>query len=116
MATSINPQEIDHFAKDAPRWWDEDGPFRPLHRLNPVRLRYIREQIGRHYGLPGNDLRPFAGLRVLDIGCGGGLVCEPMARLGAKVTGIDADETAIGVAREHAQKSGLSIDYQAATA
>ncbi len=116
MAGSINVKEIEHFAKDAPRWWDENGPFRPLHRLNPARLHYIRGQIGRHYGLDNGDLKAFTGLRVLDIGCGGGLVCEPMARLGADVTGIDADEQAIEAATEHAGKNGLKIQYKAASA
>jgi len=110
--TSINPREIEHFSKDAPRWWDENGPFRPLHRLNPVRLRYIREQIERHYGLDSHNLATFKGLSVLDIGCGGGLVCEPMARLGAAVTGMDADAQAVEVARQHAKQGGLRIDYK----
>jgi len=112
MTTSINPQEIEQFSKDAARWWDEDGPFRPLHRLNPVRLEYICNQIRRHYDLAPDNLKPFSKLEILDIGCGGGLVCEPLARLGGKVTGIDADEKAIAVAKEHAEKSGLKIDYR----
>lgn len=109
---SINTQEIEHFAKDSSHWWDENGPFRPLHRLNPVRLAYLREQIGQHYGLDPQDLKPFRGLKMVDIGCGGGLVCEPLARLGAAVTGIDADGNAIAVAKDHAEKSGLGITYQ----
>lgn len=115
MITSINPKEIEHFSKDAGQWWDENGPFSPLHRLNPVRLAYLCGQIRQHYGLAENDLKPFGRLKILDIGCGGGLVCEPLARLGAKVTGIDADEKAIAVAKEHAAQSGLDIDYRATT-
>ena len=105
MNTSIKPQEIAHFAKDAGQWWDENGPFRPLHRLGPLRMRYIRDRIMAHYGR-------VKGLRVLDIGCGGGLVCEPLARLGATVTGIDADAVAIEAAKAHAAGGGLKIDYR----
>jgi 2-polyprenyl-6-hydroxyphenyl methylase/3-demethylubiquinone-9 3-methyltransferase len=111
MSISINPKEIEHFSKDSARWWDEAGPFGILHRLNPVRMGYIREQIGQHYGLKPDDLKPFRGLRILDIGCGGGLVCEPLARLGAEVTGVDADAQAVAVAREHAERQGLKIKY-----
>lgn len=116
MATSINPQEIEHFARDSARWWDEDGPFRPLHRLNPVRLQYIRDQAARHFGLEDSSLTPLKGLRVLDIGCGGGLVCEPMARMGAEVLGIDADNNAIEIARDHAERAGLAVTYKATSA
>ncbi len=112
MITSINQQEIEHFSKDAARWWDEDGPFRPLHRLNPARLDYICGQIKQHYGLDENSLRPLENLDILDIGCGGGLVCEPLARLGGNVTGVDADEKAVAVASEHAAQGGLKIDYR----
>lgn len=108
MSRSINQREIEHFAKDSALWWDENGPFRPLHRLNPLRLRYIRDRLVSHFGRQENDLTPLKNLKVLDIGCGGGLVCEPLARLGADVTGIDADEQAIAVARKHSEKSGLS--------
>lgn len=108
---TVNHKEIEHFAKDSAHWWDEKGPFAPLHRLNPVRLQYIKGQICEHYGLDVKSLKPYDGLSILDIGCGGGLVCEPMARLGAAVTGIDADGNAIDVARTHAGKSGLEIRY-----
>ena len=110
MSTVLR-SEIDKFFKDAARWWDENGPFKPLHRLNPARMRYIRAQIDAHFGLDGESLKPFEGLSILDVGCGGGLVCEPLARLGAAVTGIDADPVAIGVAQEHAEISGLDISY-----
>lgn len=115
MSTSIRPEEIEHFSRDSARWWDEDGPFRPLHRLNPLRIRYIRGQILKNESIRDNN-RPLKGLKILDVGCGGGLVCEPLARLGAAVTGIDADATAIATAKDHAQKVGLDIDYRKAAA
>jgi 2-polyprenyl-6-hydroxyphenyl methylase / 3-demethylubiquinone-9 3-methyltransferase len=109
--SSIVEREIEHFSKDSPRWWDENGPFAPLHRLNPVRLSYIKAQICTHYGLDGRALRPFGDLGILDIGCGGGIVCEPLARLGAEVTGADADANAITAAKAHAAQGGLDIRY-----
>lgn len=110
-----DPREIENFAKDSAHWWDETGPFAPLHRLNPVRLSYLRAQIDAHTGGNGRDLKPFSGLSILDAGCGGGLICEPMARLGADVTGVDADANAIAVARTHATTGGLNIDYRDGT-
>ena len=112
---TVDAKEIEIFAKDSSRWWDEDGPFRPLHRLNPVRLSYFKDRICERYALDTKSLRPYAGLSILDIGCGGGLVCEPMARLGASVTGIDADTNAIVVAKDHAKQSGLDIHYKCAS-
>jgi 2-polyprenyl-6-hydroxyphenyl methylase/3-demethylubiquinone-9 3-methyltransferase len=109
---SIDAREIEHFSKDAGQWWDENGPFAPLHRLNPARMGYIKEQICRHYDLDQNAMNALSGLSVLDIGCGGGLVSEPLARMGAKVTGIDPDPVAIATAQDHAEISGLAIDYQ----
>lgn len=111
-SSSVDPAEIARFAQDSRDWWDESGPFRPLHRLNPVRLRFIRDRLAP----ADSSLRPLAGMRILDIGCGGGLICEPLARLGAQVTGIDADAQAIETARAHAAESGLTIDYRAASA
>ena len=108
--TNLDYKEINQFAKDSSYWWDEDGPFKPLHKLNPVRIEYIREQVDKHFSKDINKLS------VVDVGCGGGLVCEPFARLGANVTGIDADENAIAVAKEHALEQGLSIDYKCGTA
>lgn len=108
---TVDAKEIGIFAKDSSHWWDVNGPFRPLHRLNPVRLSYIKEQICAHYERDTMDLKPFKGLSILDVGCGGGLICEPMARLGGNVTGIDADGNAIAVARLHAEDGGLAIDY-----
>ena len=110
---TVNAQEIQNFSKDSAHWWDINGPFRPLHRLNPVRLRYLKAQICGHYDLDSAQLKPYTGLNIIDVGCGGGLVCEPMARLGGTVTGLDADENAIHVAKEHAQQSGLEINYLA---
>ena len=111
-ANSIDDREIAHFARDSSNWWDENGPFRPLHRLNPVRLAYLRDRVCNHFERDPRRLKSFAGLSVLDIGCGGGLVCEPLARLGAAVTGIDADNGAIAVATDHAAQNGLTIEYQ----
>ncbi len=111
MNTSIEPREIENFSKDAAHWWDVNGPFKPLHRLNPVRLSFIKRQICEAYDRNFNDLKALEGLSILDIGCGGGLVCEPLARLGAKVSGADADPIAIEVAQEHAEQGGLSIHY-----
>lgn len=108
---SVDEREIEHFAKDSSLWWDEDGPFRPLHRLNPVRIEYIRDRIIAHFERKTNENAPLKGLKILDIGCGGGLVCEPLARLGAEVGGIDADENAIKTARAHAGAMGLDISY-----
>ncbi|MDQ1900760.1 bifunctional 2-polyprenyl-6-hydroxyphenol methylase/3-demethylubiquinol 3-O-methyltransferase UbiG [Paracoccus sp. WLY502] len=114
--TSIDPAEIAKFESMAAEWWDPRGKFRPLHLMNPVRLDYIATQIAGEFGRDRRDLRPFGGLRVLDIGCGGGLVAEPMARLGADVVGADAAEGNIAVARLHARQQGLAIDYRATTA
>ncbi len=112
---TVSAREIENFSKDSAHWWDENGPFRPLHRLNPVRLSYIKDQICGHYGLDTKSFKPYSGLNILDIGCGGGLVCEPMARLGGTVTGIDADANAIEIAKVHARQSGLQINYQCAS-
>jgi 2-polyprenyl-6-hydroxyphenyl methylase / 3-demethylubiquinone-9 3-methyltransferase len=113
---TADPDDIDRFAAQSAGWWDPEGSFRPLHRLNPVRLQFVRRELLASFGCDARALRPFEGLRLLDIGCGGGLVAEPMARLGFAVTGIDAAAPAIDVAREHAAASGLAIDYRFATA
>lgn len=114
--TSIDPAEIAKFEAMAAEWWDPKGKFKPLHMMNPVRLDYIVAQVAAEFGLDRRSLRPFEGLRVLDIGCGGGLVAEPMSRLGADVVGADAAEGNIAVARVHAEQQGLPIDYRATTA
>ena len=114
--TSIDPDEVAKFGALAGSWWDPEGDFRPLHRLNPTRLAFIRESAGAHFARDLAAARPLAGLEVLDIGCGGGLLCEPLARLGAQVTGIDASQKAVEVADWHAGESGLAIDYRCSTA
>ena len=115
MTTTISPDEIGKFHKMAEEWWDPEGKFKPLHKFNPVRLSYIRQQVIAHFGLSDTAMRPFEGLRFLDIGCGGGLLCEPMARLGATVVGADAGEKNVKIASLHAEQSGLDIDYRATT-
>ncbi len=110
---TVDQKEIQNFSKDSMHWWDENGPFKPLHRLNPVRLKYIKDQICAHFDRDTLALNSYKGLEILDIGCGGGLVCEPMARLGGSVTGIDADDNAINVATQHAEQLGLAITYTA---
>ena len=107
---SIDPLEVEKFSRIAAEWWDPDSKFKPLHKFNPVRLGYIRDVICTHFGLSGDT--PLKGLRILDIGCGGGLVCEPMARLGASVTGVDAAEANVKTASVHAAEQGLEIDYR----
>jgi 2-polyprenyl-6-hydroxyphenyl methylase/3-demethylubiquinone-9 3-methyltransferase len=114
-AASIDRGEVKKFADLAERWWDPDGPMRPLHRINPVRLAYLRERIDAHFGRDPAGFRPLDGLSVLDIGCGAGLISEPLARLGGTVTGIDPAEENIAIARFHAAQSGLAIDYRATT-
>lgn len=113
---SIDADEIAKFEAMADEWWDPAGKFRPLHLMNPVRLDYIVTQVAAEFGGDRRSLRPFSDLRLLDIGCGGGLVAEPMARLGARVTGADAARGNIAVAQIHAGEEGLDIDYRATTA
>lgn len=118
--STIDDAEVAQFSAIAEQWWDERGKFAPLHRMNPTRLSWIRERIETHYGrLTGPDstcATPLKNLSVLDVGAGGGLICEPLARLGASVTGVDASAKNIGVAQTHAQTMGLAIDYRATTA
>lgn len=113
---SIDADEVEKFSAMAADWWDPAGKFKPLHKFNPVRLGFIRDVATRHFGLDARARKPLTGLRVLDIGCGGGLVSEPMARLGADVTSVDASEANIKTAMTHARESGLNIDYRAGTA
>ncbi|MGC3937969.1 bifunctional 2-polyprenyl-6-hydroxyphenol methylase/3-demethylubiquinol 3-O-methyltransferase UbiG [Roseobacter sp. EG26] len=114
--TTVDPSEIAKFEAMAAEWWDENGKFKPLHMLNPCRLDYITSQIAAEFDRDLKDTGPFKGLRILDIGCGGGLLAEPMARLGADVVGADAAERNIPVAKIHAEQSGLEIDYRHTTA
>ena len=109
--TTINKEEIQKFSKIADEWWDAKGKFKPLHVFNPIRIKYIRDKCISHFKLNQEKDRPLSSLEILDIGCGGGLISEPMCRLGAKVTGIDASNKNITVAKLHAEKNKLSIDY-----
>lgn len=113
---TVDPSEIAKFEAMAAEWWDLEGKFKPLHMMNPVRLDYITRQIAAEFGRDLSRPAPFEGLRILDIGCGGGLLCEPMARLGATIVGADAAARNIPVAKMHAEKSGLDIDYRHTTA
>lgn len=114
--STIDAAEVERFSALAAEWWNPNGKFRPLHKFNPVRLAYIRDQVAERFGRDPREARPFKGLRILDIGCGGGLLCEPMARLGAEVVGADASETNIEVAKLHAAETGVDVDYRATTA
>ena len=108
--STINRGEIDKFSKIANEWWDPEGKFKPLHKFNPIRIQYIKENITKHFNINKKNL-PLRNLKILDIGCGGGLLSEPMSRLGAKVTGIDASEKNIKIANAHLKKSKLKINY-----
>ncbi len=112
---SVDRDDIDRFAAQSASWWDPSGSFRPLHRINPARIEFIRRHLLAHFRRDARSLRPFDGLTLLDIGCGGGLVAEPMARLGFTVTGVDAGVETIAAASTHAEASGLEIDYRATT-
>ncbi len=115
-ASTVDPGEVEKFSAIAAEWWNPKGKFGVLHKFNPVRLEYIRNHIVRHFSLSDQARQPFEGLSLLDIGCGGGLLCEPMARLGAQVTGIDPAEKNIKTASVHAAEQGLAINYHAMTA
>jgi 2-polyprenyl-6-hydroxyphenyl methylase/3-demethylubiquinone-9 3-methyltransferase len=111
MTTTINKEEIQKFSKLADEWWDVNGKFKPLHMFNPIRIEYITDKIKQHFKINAGNLNYLKGLNILDIGCGGGLISEPMARLGGRVTGIDASEKNIKVAKIHAKKNELKINY-----
>jgi 2-polyprenyl-6-hydroxyphenyl methylase/3-demethylubiquinone-9 3-methyltransferase len=113
---SVSPEEVATFTRIAEQWWDPHGKFAPLHRFNPVRLAFIRDECLARFGRDGRRKAPFEGLSLLDIGCGGGLLSEPMRRLGFEVTGVDASSRNVGVASAHAAEVGLGIDYRCATA
>ena len=108
--TSVNKKEIDKFSKMADEWWDPEGKFKPLHKFNPIRIKYIKENIINNFKLK-NKSNPLSGVNILDIGCGGGLLSEPMTRMGANVTGIDASEKNIKIAKLHSKKNKLKINY-----
>ena len=111
---SINKKEIEKFSKIAEEWWDPNGKFKPLHNFNPIRIRYIKENIIKDFKIKSSD-KPLKNIKLLDIGCGGGLLSEPMCRLGASVVGIDASKKNIEVAKFHAKKNELKIDYKVAS-
>ncbi len=111
MSTTINKEEIQKFSRLADEWWDVNGKFKPLHMFNPIRIEYITENIKKHFKIKKNKDNYLKGLNILDIGCGGGLISEPMSRLGANVTGIDASKKNIIVAQLHSKKNGLQINY-----
>jgi 2-polyprenyl-6-hydroxyphenyl methylase / 3-demethylubiquinone-9 3-methyltransferase len=115
-AATIDASEVARFSRLSSQWWDPNGPMAPLHKFNPVRLAYIRDRAAAHFERDPNRLDSLAGLRVLDIGCGAGVLSEPLARLGGSVVGADPSESNIAVAKHHAAQSGLSIDYRATTA
>jgi 2-polyprenyl-6-hydroxyphenyl methylase / 3-demethylubiquinone-9 3-methyltransferase len=108
--SSVNKKEIEKFSKIASEWWDPKGKFKPLHKFNPIRIKYIKENIIQNFKLKNNNI-PLKGVNILDIGCGGGLLSEPMCRLGANVTGIDASMKNINIAKIHAKKDNLKINY-----
>src|SRR3954471_14730615 len=115
-SSSIDPADVERFSRIAAEWWDPKGKFAPLHRFNPVRLGFIRDQALHRFARDSRARRPFEGLRLLDIGCGGGLLCEPMSRRGFEVVGVDASGRNIGTARAHAAEVGAEVDYRSATA
>lgn len=115
-ASTIDQAEIDQFARLGAQWWDERGPMAMLHKFNPVRVGYIRDQVTAHFGRDAKKLGCLSGLRILDIGCGGGILSEPLARLGGTVVGADPSGANVEVARQHANQAGLMIDYRATTA
>ena len=115
-ASTVDREEIEKFSAMAEDWWNPDGDLKPLHQLNEARLRFIRDQACRYFGREASELAPLNGLRVLDVGCGGGLISEPLARMGADVAAIDAAEANVEIARRHAEDGGLAIDYRCTTA
>lgn len=115
VAANVDPDEVARFQALAKSWWDPTGKFRPLHQIGPARLTFIRDEVARHFGRETGGLRPLHDLSVLDVGCGGGLISEPLRRLGARVTGIDPGARNIEIAKGHAEPQGLDIDYRVAT-
>src|ERR1700688_4403338 len=110
---TIDEDEVARFSRMSSQWWDARGPMAALHKFNPVRLAYIRDRAAEHFDRDAKRLDSLAGLRILDIGCGGGILSEPLARLGASVVGADPSESNIEVARRHAAEAGLAVDYRA---
>ncbi|WP_108663425.1 bifunctional 2-polyprenyl-6-hydroxyphenol methylase/3-demethylubiquinol 3-O-methyltransferase UbiG [Acuticoccus kandeliae] len=116
MTTTVDAAEVEKFDRLAAGWWDPNGKMKPLHKFNPVRLTFLRQTLSRHFDRDARGEAPLAGLRILDIGCGGGLLSEPLARMGADVVGADAAPMNIAVARRHAEKMGVPVDYRDTTA
>lgn len=112
---TLDAVEVERFRRMAEEWWDPKGKFRPLHQIGPARLTFIRDEVIRHFKREGTGLKPYSGLTFLDVGCGGGLICEPLARLGAKVTAIDPASRNIEIAKAHAESQGFDIDYRSMT-
>ncbi|MFT6105885.1 MAG: 2-polyprenyl-6-hydroxyphenyl methylase/3-demethylubiquinone-9 3-methyltransferase [Rickettsiales bacterium] len=112
MKTTIDQKEIEKFEAMADEWWSATGKFKPLHKFNPCRIKFIKEKLINHFDIDGSSKYPLKDLKILDVGCGGGLLCEPLANLGGEVVGIDAGEKNIKIAKIHAQKSGIEIDYR----
>lgn len=110
---NVDPREVERFAALASKWWDVDGEFRPLHQIGAARLSFIRDAVTGHFGVDQGKIRAFSGLRMLDVGCGGGLIAEPLARLGGHVVGIDPAEENVAAARAHAEAQGVDVDYRA---
>jgi 2-polyprenyl-6-hydroxyphenyl methylase/3-demethylubiquinone-9 3-methyltransferase len=115
-SATVDPREIEQFSRIAKTWWDPHGPMATLHKFNPVRLAYIRDRAAAHFGKDPKSAQSLKGLRILDIGCGGGLLSEPLARMGAEVVGADPSERNIAVASDHAASTGVAVDYRATTA
>jgi 2-polyprenyl-6-hydroxyphenyl methylase / 3-demethylubiquinone-9 3-methyltransferase len=115
-SATVDVTELERFARLADDWWNPNGKFKPLHKIGPARLGFIRDRVDAHFHVLHRSMKPFAGLAMLDVGCGGGLIAEPLARLGAAVTGIEPAEANVGAARRHALTAGLAIDYRAARA
>lgn len=116
LGSTVDQAEVERFSALAAEWWDTGGKMAPLHKFNPVRIGYVRDRAAARFGRDARRLDSMKGLRILDIGCGGGILCEPLARLGAELVGIDPSETNIAAAREHASQGELSIDYRCTTA
>ena len=116
MTGSVDQEEVARFAATAAEWWNPRGPYAPLHKLTPARVTYVRDRVAGHFARSTTDLESLKGLAILDVGCGGGILSEPLARLGAEVTGIEPAEESIAVARAHAEAAGLAVTYRATTA
>lgn len=116
MGATVDPEDVARFSAIAAEWWDERGKFRPLHRLNPLRLAYVRDVVCARLGRDPSAPQPLAGLKLADVGCGGGLLAEPLSRMGAEVVGIDASAKNIGTASVHARETGATVDYRVSTA